>query len=179
MSASKPPFLEPEIRESLRHVSVRGGRVELRAFPDFLIIGPQRTGTTWLHENLRSHPQLFLPKGKESYYFSTLGRPEHPKFRYSELEDYLGAMDDGCRDRLRKTAHCLLNFGQLYRPEVRGEATATYAKLPGEVIAEICRINPEIKAVLMLRDPLERAWSHAKKDLVDSSGGPASQIPAV
>ena len=38
-------------------------------FPDFLGIGAQKAGTTWLHENLRRHPELFLPEEKELHYF--------------------------------------------------------------------------------------------------------------
>ncbi|MGB5712410.1 MAG: hypothetical protein WBM44_16050, partial [Waterburya sp.] len=29
--------------------------------PNFLIIGVQKGGTTWIHENLKRHPQIFLP----------------------------------------------------------------------------------------------------------------------
>ena len=37
--------------------------------PDFLGIGAQKAGTTWLHENLRCHPSLYLPDEKELHYF--------------------------------------------------------------------------------------------------------------
>lgn len=41
-------------------------------FPDFLLIGPQRTGTTWLHRNLILHPDIYMPPEKELYYFNNL-----------------------------------------------------------------------------------------------------------
>ena len=47
-----------------------------------------------------------------------------------------------------------------------GEATASYAVLDDDIICDICTINPEIKVLLTLRDPVSRAWSHAKKDLL-------------
>lgn len=39
--------------------------------PDFLCIGSQRAGTTWLHECLREHPDLFLPEQKELHFFNS------------------------------------------------------------------------------------------------------------
>lgn len=38
--------------------------------PDFLVIGTYRSGTTWLHEVLRRHPDVLLPDEKETMFFS-------------------------------------------------------------------------------------------------------------
>ena len=38
----------------------------------FLGIGAARSGTTWLHENLRHHPQVWVPPAKELHYFDLL-----------------------------------------------------------------------------------------------------------
>ena len=38
--------------------------------PDFLVIGTTRSGTTFLHQHLRSHPRLWLPPQKELHYLS-------------------------------------------------------------------------------------------------------------
>jgi len=38
--------------------------------PDFLIIGAQKAGTSWLHHQLRQHPDLYLPPDKDFEYFS-------------------------------------------------------------------------------------------------------------
>ena len=43
------------VRQQLRYVKVSDG-TRLDGFADFLIVGPQRTGTTWLHAHLRYHP---------------------------------------------------------------------------------------------------------------------------
>lgn len=38
--------------------------------PDTLFVGPQRCGTTWVHEYLAHHPQVQLPRGtKETFFF--------------------------------------------------------------------------------------------------------------
>jgi hypothetical protein len=149
----------------------------LRNFPDFLILGPQRTGTTWMFHNLKSHPEIFLPKEKELYYFSTLGLPNHRHFRFTYLEDYLQAMTDTPRSTLKKHYDSLRKTGHLYAPRVRGEATASYAALPKDVIREITMLNPDLKAILMVRDPIERAWSHARKDLTPNGRLPREIDP--
>jgi hypothetical protein len=35
----------------------------------FLGIGAQKAGTSWLFANLRHHPSLFLPEGKKLHFF--------------------------------------------------------------------------------------------------------------
>ena len=162
----KPPVLTSNLRAKLSSVRVANSDVNLRNFPDFLIVGPQRTGTTWLFHNLKSHPEIFLPKEKELYYFSTLGMPDHRRFRFPYLEDYLHAMADTARNTLKRNYDSLRKVGRLYNPRIRGEATASYAALPTKVIQEIATLNPEIKAILMIRNPIDRAWSHARKDLL-------------
>lgn len=166
----RPSFLVMESSPGTPLIENRDA-ASLWAFPDFLVIGPQRTGTTWLYHNLKKHPQVFLPRQKETYYFSTLGRPEHRRYRYDTLEEFLEAnMIESPRHRLKRHYDCLRHYGELYRPAVRGEATATNALLPAETIRELVTLRPDLKAILMIRHPIERAWSHARKDLVRKHG---------
>jgi hypothetical protein len=144
--------------------------VDLSDFPDFLIIGPQRTGTTWIHENLRDHPDILWPREKEVFYFSRVKNPQHPKFVSADLSWYLAQFRDPLWMRAVKTALSLRSSRSLYRPRVRGEATASYAAMDRDVIEEIVVLNPAIRAIMMIRNPIERAWSHAKKDLVRNRG---------
>ena len=173
----QPRVLDDAVRRQLRYVAANGVR-ELSRFPDFLIVGPQRTGTTWLHANLRYHPQIFLAEPKELFFFSRLKTPEHPKFQSNDLGWYLRFFRDPLWRRLAKTGICLWQSRALYRPRVRGEATASYAVLDRDVIAEITTLNPGIKVILMIRDPIERAWSHAKKDLVRNRGRKLADVTA-
>lgn len=170
-------------------------------FPDFLIIGPQRTGTTWLAANLNQHPEIFLSFPKELYFFSRLPKQANeyskhyedfdweylqsrPKklireiakvtyfdylktghYKANELEWYLSFFRDNWISALYKHAKMLYLYRELFRPKVRGEATASYSILDDTLIKEIISLNPDLKAVIMVRDPIKRAWSHAKKDL--------------
>lgn len=165
-------------RSPLRYVQVSGDERYRRYFPDFLIIGPQRTGTTWLHAHLRYHPEIMLSEPKELYFFSSLKPPRGPRFRSNELEWYLQFFREPLWRVLLRHAMSLRLYRELYRPKVRGEATASYAALDRDVIAEIAALKPDIKAILMIRDPIARAWSHAKKDLVRNRGRKFEDVSA-
>jgi hypothetical protein len=104
--------------------------------PQFLVISPPKTGSTWLACTLRRHPQLFLPTIKEVKYFSSL-------YKWLDLgwyaEQFLPAEE-----------------------RIAGEASPSYALLPIERIQAIRRLLPDLKLIFLMRDPISRAWSHAK-----------------
>jgi hypothetical protein len=39
-------------------------------YPDFLGIGAQKAGTTWLGRNLQAHPDVWMPRCKEDHYYA-------------------------------------------------------------------------------------------------------------
>ena len=113
--------------------------------PDFLGIGGQKAGTTWLHANLACHPDLYLPtETKELHYFDTWWRRE-------------------------SVAEYAANFAAA-GARVKGEVTPAYSILPASRIRAIRRLMPELKLVLLVRDPVERAWSHACMFLLRGRG---------
>jgi hypothetical protein len=145
--------ISEEVRRQLRLVKVSNGDVDLSYFPDFLIIGPQRTGTTWLHAQLRFHPQIFLSEPKELYFFSSLKTRDPRRFVSDELSWYLQYFRDPLWRRAVKQGLSLWKYQQRYAPRVRGEGTTSYAALDPDVIAEIVALNPDVRAILMIRDP--------------------------
>ncbi|MEO8206142.1 MAG: sulfotransferase domain-containing protein [Chthoniobacterales bacterium] len=150
----------------LRHIKIRNSPPDLKYFPDFLVLGPQRTGTTWLYFNLTRHPEVTMNRLKETYYFNTLGDPEHQHFRYPYLEDYLATFKETFVEKIQKQYICLRKSFCFYNAKTRGEATASYATISEEVISEIVQLKPNLKGIIMLRHPIDRAWSHAKKTAV-------------
>lgn len=154
------------MKKSERMVRQRTANPDLGLFPNFLYLGPQRTGSTWLHANLSRHPEVHLHRDKETFYFSTLGNPGSARFRYEFLEDYLDSFREPLGRRLLKHYHALRRCGMPYLPRIRGDFTASYGVMEDAVVAEIVQFEPLIRGVVLVRDPLERAWSHAKKDLV-------------
>jgi Sulfotransferase domain len=57
--------------------------------PNFLVIGVQKGGTTWLHENLKHHPQILLPNKKELEFFSYYQK----KINQDGWSEYLGHLN--------------------------------------------------------------------------------------
>jgi hypothetical protein len=104
--------------------------------PDFLVISPPKTGSTWLADNLRAHPSVFVPAVKEVKYFTSY-------FRWLDLNWYLDQFAPAGGRR-------------------KGEASPSYALLPVERIRLLRRLLPDVKLVFLMRDPVARAWSHAK-----------------
>ena len=111
--------------------------------PDFLGIGVQKAGTSWLYKNLRCHEELFLPDLKELHYFD--------QNYYRSLNWYSSQFEDKT-DRL-----C-------------GEITPAYSVLPRRRIAFIRNTMPDIKLILLLRNPIDRAWSRARMNLMSPTG---------
>src|ERR1700759_3980060 len=56
-------------------------------YPDFLCIGAQKAGTSWLDRNLRRHPKLWLPPMKELQFFSHLYLPAARKWTTRQRQE--------------------------------------------------------------------------------------------
>lgn len=146
--------------------------------PDFLVIGAQKSGTTWLHFNLKAHPQIWLPPEKEIHYFdlppllpfaTLLFAPQRAVrhwARYRLGRDYrkVRAGEQAASWYLRyyfapRTTGWYLSLFTPRSGQVAGETTPRYAVLDDDHIAKVQALLPDIKIVYLLRDPIQRAWS--------------------
>lgn len=152
-------------------------QADLAYFPDFFIAGPQRTATTWLADALRAHPNVFMPPEKEIYFFNLLELPDHPMRQSNSLAWYLEHFQRGVLEQTKECLRSLKTYGELQRPWLRGEGTASYATMSREVLEEVRQLKPDLKAVFIIRDPVQRAWSHAKKDLCREMGRSVKEAP--
>lgn len=101
--------------------------------PNFLIIGASRCGTTSLFHYLRAHPDVYVAKGKELHFFD---------LHYgSGWGSYLEA------------------FRAASGKSAVGEATPAYMYDP-ESVFRIATTLPDACLIAILRDPVERAYSH-------------------
>jgi hypothetical protein len=112
--------------------------------PDFLCIGVEKAGTTWLYENLKLHPEIFMSAKKEINYF----RRKYWFYSFP-LSFYAGFFSDA-------PAHSL-----------KGEATP-YCTMPLSKIRFVRAIMPNVKLILILRNPVDRLWSHGLMHLIRS-----------
>ena len=143
--------------------------------PDFMVIGAQRSGTTWLHRVLSQHPDLWLTPVKELHYFD-------------KREIRFGVLDAGERRRARFwEAKRLLRhprwygrywflprndawYGRLFRAGRRqgrrvGEITPAYAALGAEEWTHIHSLVPQLQSVFVMRDPVIRTWSALRNSM--------------
>ena len=116
-------------------------------FPDFIGIGAQKSATSWLDSVLRKHPDFTLPHGrKELHYFDSETR--------KGMQWYLW------------------HFRNAGPDSIKGEITPAYSMLSLATIREIKAINPNLKIILLLRNPIERAWSMAVMDIIQRCDEP-------
>jgi hypothetical protein len=151
-------------------------------FPDFICIGVQKAGTSWLDINLRRHPGLWFPPIKELQYFNEIHIPSNRKWTgqarelrgKKALTQYIRATPRADWDyRLIAVLADIASgrtsddwYGRIFSlaaPErICGEITPDYANLPDEGIRHVLRLSPDVKIMLSLRDPIERSWSHIR-----------------
>jgi len=157
--------LSAEQIAQLQAIETTGLQPGRYAFPDFLIVGPQRTGTTWMFRNLKHHPQVFLPVEKELYFFNKLAKSRADKFRSRRLEWYSEHFTPDLKTQLARQARNLKQVGRIGKTTRQGEATATYAVMDEALIREIAVLRPAMRIVFGVRHPVSRAWSDVKRIL--------------
>lgn len=158
------------------------------AHPDFICVGAQKAGTTWLSVNLRTHRSVFMPPGKEIAYFSSIYLPgwakddaAHRIKQAEEVRAYWASLDKDklersvslkkryestmialdilCKSDLSDNDYALLFSGR-EADQILGEISPQYAVLPREGIRHVLSINPNLKIIVLLRHPVSRAMSH-------------------
>ncbi|ASJ08373.1 hypothetical protein A3L11_03645 [Thermococcus siculi] len=102
--------------------------------PNFIICGTQKGGTTALYTYLKEHPEIFLPREKEVHYFD-LNYPRGINWYEKHFR------------------------GTTPQHRAIGEASPFYMYLE-EVPERIYEILPDVKLIFILRNPVDRAYSH-------------------
>ncbi|HLU95796.1 MAG TPA: sulfotransferase [Thermobifida alba] len=123
------------------------------ALPDFLIAGVPKAGTTALHTALQQHPDLFMSRVKEPKFFLTDGPPP----------DSGGPGDaDTYREHVWRRDEYEALFADAPPGTLTGESTPFYLYDP-DAQRRIHAAIPEVRIIVTLRDPVERAhsnWTH-------------------
>ncbi len=158
--------------------------------PTLLICaGVPKAGTTWLYEYLKSHPDCHIREIKELNYYNardpdTWARKS--KIRRGQRREAERALEKcGWRDRarrrwLKKRIEALDDWLKIDpdAPEHAGfrdylctgrkgqrlvaDLTPEYMMLDTETLRDMSRTVPDVRYLLLLRDPVDRAWSHLR-----------------
>ena len=130
--------------------------------PNFFIVGAGKAGTTSLYHYLRAHPQIYMSPIKEPCYFAQDLRARHsmdlgPILRGETNEPLMWAPLTSWDDYLSL-------FKGAAEEVVIGECSQPY--LPStRAASEIAAVVPTARILIVLRDPIERAFSHYLMDL--------------
>jgi hypothetical protein len=136
--------------------------------PDFCCIGAQKAGTGWLYEQLRSHPDFWMPPLKELHYFDRFWRSERKPQRIRLAREEAGDEPDvqfldAMVPLYARPEIDFDGYAQLFAAKgtlLSGDITPGYSVLQEEIIEQIIGRFPKLKVVFLARDPVERAWSH-------------------
>jgi len=132
---------------ALVEARLRSGNAGRRGLPDYLIIGAQRSGTTSLQKALARHPDVRVSLVKETHFFD---------LAYHRGETWYRAHFclEAARERARREG----------RPLVMGEATPFYLAYP-PAAERAASLVPDARLIVLLRNPVERAYSHYRHEL--------------
>jgi len=109
-----------------------------KAKVNFLICGTQKGGATALDAYLRGHPEVCMAKRKEVHFFDNekFFRHSHPDYEYYHS-----------------------NFHLQKEQWLIGESTPIYMYWQSSP-SRIWQYNPKMKMIVLLRNPVDRAYSH-------------------
>jgi hypothetical protein len=120
--------------------------------PDYLIIGAARTGTTSLYQYLIQHPCVAPALTKQLHFFDN--------YFYKGVEWY--------KVCLPTTFEKYYKTNILKKKFVTGEASVTYIIHPLSP-KRVFDIIPKVKIIVMLRNPIDRAYSHYQRELMNNN----------
>jgi hypothetical protein len=121
----------------------------MAVLPNFLIVGAPKAGTTSLYYYLKGHPEVFMCSPKEPNFFSCV-EIKKQKLYYEEVG-----------------IETIENYRRLFKgvrhEKAIGEASVSYLFYPDTPL-KIKQLIPDAKIIILLRNPIQRAFSHYLMD---------------
>ncbi|TNC44207.1 sulfotransferase domain-containing protein [Rubellimicrobium rubrum] len=141
--------------------------------PTFLCVGAQEAGTSWFRSMLEQHPSVYLPPLKEIHFFDYIHLPHHRNWVASNFAASLKHLrrqggDVDYLDRLERLPRETDEWYAAVFGDPRahgrlcGEITPAYSILSQVGIEHVHRLNPDIRIIFIIRDPVDRALAQLK-----------------
>ena len=134
---------------------------------NLFVVGAMKAGTTSLIEILSNHSEIYVPPIKEPHFFvDPLPKSLYEPSRFFNLDKYF-------KEEFPKPIHIskiedISQYKKLYSLSANEkycvDASTAYLHAPG-VAQKIYSYNEDAKIIILLRDPLKRAFSHYKMDI--------------
>jgi hypothetical protein len=109
--------------------------------PNFLVVGAMKSGTTALYYYLEQHPQIYMSPVKEPNFFCFEGQKNADANSITDIETYRSL------------------FKGVSKEKAFGEASHCYLSEPG-ALKRIKHHVPEARFIAIIRNPVDRAYSH-------------------
>jgi len=143
--------------------------------PNFFVVGCVKGGTTSLHNYLLQHPEIYLTPIKETNYFSRKDMdPKHFRKDYAydvalDLEKYFKnqPLKPVHIAQVTESKHYLKLYAGVKDEKVKGEICNSYL-ICESAAAEIKREFPNAKIAMILRNPIDRAFSQYLMNLKEA-----------
>ncbi len=167
----------------------------------FFCVGAAKAGTSWLHAQLSAHPECHFRAIKELHYFDAIdggflkaefqkhkrwqkellqsiastGRaPTHAQaMKLADRGAWLDVVETRKEDQAAYLAYLRDGSGGA---RVVGEMTPAYALLSVDRLRAIAALAPDVRFLYLLRDPVERLWSHVR--MIAGRRDPSGQVAA-
>ena len=154
-------------------------------------VGATKAGTTWLYRYLHDHPQCAMPAVKEAHYWDTFdaetcekqlvtyrvrlremraaktvahndGRDWQVQNLDRRISDMKALIETLEGDRFDDRAYAAWLMDGRKGAVVVGDITPNYATLSDDDLARMRDLSPTTKFLYLIRDPLDRLWSHIR-----------------
>lgn len=150
-------------------------------------VGATKAGTSWFHRYISDHPQCYMRGIKELHYFDAVEFNDWEPW----IRDVTGRRDDNLEQiNTAKAKHLALKarvaqdaeewlavvsqrraddsgylsymLNGLDGQRLVGDVTPAYGLLARETLVRMAGLMPDVKFVYLIRDPVDRIWSHAR-----------------
>lgn len=154
-------------------------------------VGATKAGTTWLYRYLHDHPECEMPAVKEAHYWDTFDPDKREKQlaayrvrlrdmraakssadaegrgwqvenmdrRINEMKALIAVLEG---DRSNDTVYTAWLLDGRASAKVVADITPNYATLCDDALARMRDLSPNTKFLYLIRDPLDRLWSHIR-----------------
>lgn len=165
-----------------------------RTKPDFICIGPEKTGTSWLYAQLLEHPRVYLPSVKELRYWNEGNLvPAHSRLRvlfddhwhFKHLRKFFWSCVKECwSKRAMKIQHWSTFYASMQYvwgtrnddwyealfnkipSKLSGDISPLYYHLEEAQVEKISKYRPATKIIILVRDPIARTWSKVRMNVL-------------
>jgi Sulfotransferase family len=145
--------------------------------PDFLCIGMGKAGTGWLYDQCSHHPEFWMPPVKELHYLDRdqprmiAAQPlldrhiaRHKKeggvWKTQDFQEVKFLREVVAMRKKRMDIEFYASMFRFKGERFSGDISPSYCSMPEDLIAKTLERFPKVKVILMMRDPVARAWSH-------------------